>query len=61
MNPQLIAYIGIVFLLTISPGADTMLVIRNVLGRGPVAGVLTTLGISTGLFIHATLSAWASR
>jgi threonine/homoserine/homoserine lactone efflux protein len=34
-----------------------MLVIRNVLGRGPLAGILTTLGISSGLFIHATLSA----
>jgi threonine/homoserine/homoserine lactone efflux protein len=57
MNPQILTYIGIVFLLTISPGADTMLVIRNVLGRGPLAGILTTLGISSGLFIHATLSA----
>jgi threonine/homoserine/homoserine lactone efflux protein len=57
ITPQLLTYIGIVFLLTISPGADTMLVIRNVLGRGPLAGILTTLGISSGLFIHATLSA----
>jgi hypothetical protein len=37
--------------------ADTMLVIRNVLSRGPNAGVFTTLGISSGLFVHATLSA----
>ncbi len=34
-----------------------MLVLRNVLGRGSRAGFLTTLGICSGLFIHATLSA----
>ena len=33
-----------------------MLVVRNVLARGRVAGILTTLGIGSGLFIHATLS-----
>lgn len=50
-------FILAVTLLTISPGADTMLVFRSVLTRGQVAGLITTLGICTGLFVHATLSA----
>lgn len=56
-DSQLLAFTGIVALLTLTPGADTMLVIRSVLSRGWKAGILTTLGISSGLFVHATLSA----
>jgi RhtB (resistance to homoserine/threonine) family protein len=56
-DSQLLAFTGIVALLTLTPGADTMLVVRSVLSRGWKAGILTTLGISTGLFVHATLSA----
>jgi RhtB (resistance to homoserine/threonine) family protein len=44
-------------LLTLSPGPDTMLVLRNVLRGGRAAGVRTTMGICTGLLGHATLSA----
>ncbi len=57
VDSQLLAFTGIAFLLTITPGADTMLVLRSVLSRGQRAGLLTILGISSGLFIHATLSA----
>lgn len=56
-DPQLLAFTAVVAVLTVSPGADTMLVIRNVLARGPKAGVLTSLGIGGGVFVHATLSA----
>ena len=42
--------------LTLVPGADTMLVMRNVLGRGRSAGFLTTLGIGSGLLVQALLS-----
>ncbi len=56
-DAHVLAFTGIAFLLTITPGADTMLVIRSVLARGPRAGLLTTLGVCSGLFIHATLSA----
>ena len=52
-----IAFIGIALVLTLTPGADTMLVIRSVLARGPRSGVATTLGICSGLFVHATASA----
>lgn len=56
-DSQVLAFTGIAALLTITPGADTMLVIRNVLSRGGMAGILSTFGICSGLFIHASLSA----
>lgn len=54
---QLLTFIGIATIITITPGVDTMLVIRNVLTRGRGSGLLTTLGICLGVFCHATLSA----
>lgn len=45
-------------LLTIAPGPDTMLVLRNVLRGGRRDGVVTTFGICSGLFAHAALSAF---
>lgn len=46
-----------VTILTLTPGVDTMLVIRNT-GRGGWSdGATTSLGICSGLFVHATLSA----
>ena len=44
-------------LLTIAPGADTVLVIRNTLRGGLQDGATTTLAICSGLFVHATVSA----
>ena len=57
IDPQVLAFTGIAAILTLTPGADTMLVMRNVLTRGQRAGILTALGICSGLFFHATLSA----
>jgi RhtB (resistance to homoserine/threonine) family protein len=56
-DPQILAFIGVAFILTITPGADTMLVLRSVLARGQRAGLVAGLGICSGLFIHATFSA----
>jgi threonine/homoserine/homoserine lactone efflux protein len=56
-DARVLAFIAAVTLLTISPGSDTMLVFRSVLKRGQAAGLLTTLGVCTGLFVHAALSA----
>jgi threonine/homoserine/homoserine lactone efflux protein len=53
----MIAFLGIALALTLTPGADTMLVVRSVLARGPREGVATALGICSGLFVHATASA----
>ena len=57
VDHQVMAFTGIAALLTITPGADTMLILRSVFGRGQKAGVLTMIGICSGLFFHATLSA----
>ena len=57
IDPQLLVFVGVAALLTVTPGPDTMLVMRNVLARGRRAGLLTTAGISAGIFVHATLSA----
>lgn len=46
-----------ILLLTLAPGVDTLLVLRNSARGGWRDGMLTTLGISSGLFVHATLSA----
>lgn len=56
-DSQVLAFAAIAAVLTISPGADTLLVIRNVVTRGRRAGITTALGICSGLFMHATLSA----
>jgi RhtB (resistance to homoserine/threonine) family protein len=57
LDPQILAFAGVAALLTITPGADTMLVMRSVLARGQRAGLLTTIGICTGCLVHAALSA----
>lgn len=57
VDSQLIAFALAAAALTIAPGPDTMLVIRNVLRGGRRDGVITTFGICSGLFVHATLSA----
>lgn len=57
VDNQVLTFTGIAAILTLTPGADTMLVMRSVFARGQRAGLLTTLGICSGLFFHATLSA----
>ncbi len=46
-----------VTLLTLTPGLDTMLVIRNSGRGGWRDGAASSLGICSGLFVHATISA----
>jgi RhtB (resistance to homoserine/threonine) family protein len=57
LDARVLAFTGIAALITITPGSDTMLVLRSALVRGRRAGLLTVLGVCAGLFIHATLSA----
>jgi len=57
VETRVLAFAGIAALLTITPGADTMMILRSVFTRGQKAGVLTMIGICSGLFFHATLSA----
>ncbi len=57
MGSEVIAFALAAGALTIAPGPDTMLVIRNVLRGGRRDGIVTTFGICMGLFVHASLSA----
>lgn len=57
MDSQLFAFTTVVALLTITPGADTMLVLRSVIAQGQRSAFFTIGGITAGLFIHALLSA----
>ncbi len=53
MTSQILAFAGVCVLITLVPGLDTALVTRNVLLRGRRAGIVTALGTSSGLFVHA--------
>jgi len=57
IDSQVLAFALAAALLTMAPGQDTMLVVRNVLRGGRRDGMVTTFGICSGLFLHATLSA----
>jgi RhtB (resistance to homoserine/threonine) family protein len=46
-----------VTLLTLTPGVDTLLVIRNSARGGWLDGAVSSTGICCGLFVHATISA----
>jgi threonine/homoserine/homoserine lactone efflux protein len=51
------AYLLAILVLTLTPGVDTLVVVRNTARGGVYDGGLTSLGVCSGLFIHATLSA----
>ena len=56
-DSQVLAFTLVAAVMTISPGADTFLVVRNSLRGGRHDGFLTVTGICSGLFVHALLSA----
>jgi len=51
------AYLAAITLLTITPGVDTMLIIRNTTRGGQWDGFVSSLGICSALFVHAGISA----
>ncbi|HEV8641812.1 MAG TPA: hypothetical protein VGV13_11995 [Methylomirabilota bacterium] len=51
IDAQVLTFALVAAALTLSPGADTMLVVRNVLRGGRHDGVVTTFGICSGLFV----------
>ena len=54
---MILAFTLVALLLTLTPGADTALVLRTAVRNGRRAGVVCTLGICTGTMTWATLSA----
>ncbi len=57
MGHSLWTYLIAISLLTITPGVDTVLIIRNTTRGGWRDGMLSSLGICSGLFVHALVSA----
>lgn len=53
----LTTYLIAITLLTLTPGVDTMLIIRNTARGGWLDGAVSSLGICSGLFLHAAISA----
>jgi len=53
----LTTYLIAITLLTLTPGVDTMLIIRNTARGGWRDGAVSSLGICSGLFVHAAISA----
>ncbi|GAA4639875.1 LysE family translocator [Actinoallomurus vinaceus] len=54
MPELLFPFLGVVALLTVTPGPDMLLVVRNGLNAGSRAAWLTGLGCCLGISIHAT-------
>ncbi|MGW4793186.1 LysE family translocator [Nonomuraea sp. NPDC004297] len=57
MAQDLMPFVGLCLLITITPGLDTAVVIRSTMKFGRSAGIRTALGCAAGLFVHATLVA----
>jgi threonine/homoserine/homoserine lactone efflux protein len=57
MPQEPVVFLGVVALLTITPGADMAMVARSVFSGGRSAAFATTLGISAGCFAWAVASA----
>ena len=57
IDPRFLAGLGVLALLTISPGADMALVAKMTIERGRRAALVASLGICSGLFVHAAASA----
>lgn len=54
---ELMTFLVAITLLTLTPGLDTVLVIRNTTRGGWKDGTVSSFGICCGLFAHASLSA----
>lgn len=53
----ILTFCAVAAVLTVTPGADTLLVLRNAMRGGWRDGMATMVGISSGLIVHACLSA----
>lgn len=57
LDPDLVAFTVVATIVTVIPGVDMALVARSVLTSGRRAGYITSVGICTGLWVHAVASA----
>jgi RhtB (resistance to homoserine/threonine) family protein len=57
LDSQVIAFTVVAAVLAVTPGSDTMLVLKNGLRAGGGAGWATTFGVLIGTLFHAAISA----
>ncbi len=57
IDQQVIAFTIAAAILAVTPGNDTVLVMRNALSSGPSAGLATVAGIVSGCVVHGLFSA----
>ena len=57
MQSELVPCLGVVALITVTPGADTAVVVRSALAGGARRGVATALGSATGLLVWGAATA----
>ncbi len=57
IDAQFLPFVVAITLLSMTPGVDTLLVIRNTARGGVRDGVITSVAICCGLFVHAAVSA----
>ena len=57
MQSELVPYLGVVALITVTPGADTAVVVRSALAGGARRGVATALGSASGLLVWGAATA----
>src|SRR5262252_7689693 len=57
MDTQLLAFIGVSLLLSITPGPDMAVVTRNALAHGRRGVILTTSGVGLALVVWVTATA----
>lgn len=57
LDPLFVAGVAVLALLTVSPGADMALVAKITFERGRHVALVATLGICSGLMVHAIASA----
>jgi threonine/homoserine/homoserine lactone efflux protein len=58
MPEQFLPFLGVVLVLTITPGPDMVLVLRNGMSSGPRAAWITGFGCCTGIALYALTAAF---
>jgi threonine/homoserine/homoserine lactone efflux protein len=57
VQSELLPYLGVVALITVTPGADTAVVVRGAIAGGTRTGVATALGSASGLLVWGAATA----
>ena len=56
MDPELVAFLGVAVVVSVTPGPDMLLVMRNTLLSGRLAGVATVAGVIVGVLLWSIVA-----